>query len=222
MNWRPSSSPADLSGDQRARVQTGGFLPMTNEASEQVSPAAPPAASAGRRNSDRPSRQADSRQGTTAEATVGPSRIQNARRVRASELKINAALAASAVEALLGRSKTARTTAETVQPKPPTNAATIQNSVDSKSFKVLVINDDPHPCEIIVQSLMDFTIEQINDGVSGLAGLISYEPDLVVLDLDIPVVDGFKSCPHSRDAQRAVIIVSSTLAQSSDSVRPPS
>jgi CheY-like chemotaxis protein/KaiC/GvpD/RAD55 family RecA-like ATPase len=213
--------PGDLGAGLVSPGPTGEGLPMTNDGSEQVSPQPPHAFATGRRNSDRASHQADSPPGTSAEADATPaSRPQRARRVRASDLKIDAAMAASAVETLLGRAKSARKATETGQPTPPTDAAAAQNSVDSKSFKVLVINDEAQPCEIIVQSLMDFTIEQINDGVIGLAALISYEPDLVVLDLDLPVAEGFKVLAHIRATLNVpVIIVSSTLAQSSDNVR---
>lgn len=210
--------PGDLSGGEASPRQSSDVVPTAIEEPEQASPSQLRPAPVGRRDSDRASNRASSLQGTSAETTVGgPSRPQPAKRARAADHKIDAAMAASAVDSLLGRLKTAKTRAETPQFVAPTEAAAAQNSVDAKSFKVLVINDDAQPCEIIVQSLMDFTIEQTNDGVSGLAGLISYRPDLVVLDLDLPVVEGFKVLAHIRATLNVpVIIVSSTLAQSSD------
>ena len=213
--------PGDLSGGQASPLQKNDVLPMANEGSERTSRPLARKAPERRRDSDRASNRASSRQDTSAEPTVGSSRPQPAKRARASDLRIEAAMTASAVDSLLGRSKTAKTPPEPAPSVAPAEASPAQNSVDAKSFKVLVINDDAEPCEIIVQSLMDFTIEQTNDGVSGLAGLISYEPDLVVLDLDIPIVDGFKVLAHIRASLNVpVIIVSSTLAQKNDRLRP--
>lgn len=214
--------PGDLSGGLAGPLQSSEGLPMTNEGSEQAPPPSLRLVPERRRDSDRASQQAGARHGVSAETTVdGRPRRQPAMRVRASDLKIDAAMASSAVDTLLGRSKTAPLQPETSLSSAPADTALAKNSVDSKCFRVLVINDEAQPCEIIVQSLMDFTIEQTNDGVRGLAGLISYEPDLVVLDLDLPIVEGFKVLAHIRASLNVpVIIVSSTLAQSSDRPRP--
>jgi KaiC/GvpD/RAD55 family RecA-like ATPase/CheY-like chemotaxis protein len=140
---------------------------------------------------------------------------------RASDLRIDAALAAGAVEALVGPTKTRRANPEPATPTAaqPSHLTAAQDSVDSKSFIVLLIDDEAESCEMIVQSLNDFTIEKIHDGVSGLAKLISYKSDLVVLDVDLPVIDGFKVLAHIRASLNVpVIILSSTLVRSSDDV----
>jgi DNA-binding response OmpR family regulator len=95
----------------------------------------------------------------------------------------------------------------------------VQEPVDARSLKVLVIVGDASTCALIAQSLDDFTIEQVHDAMSGLAKLISSRPDLVILDVDLPVIDGFKLLAHIRASLNVpVIIVSGTLLRSSDRV----
>ncbi|HSO76031.1 MAG TPA: ATPase domain-containing protein [Blastocatellia bacterium] len=143
---------------------------------------------------------------------------------RASDVKINAALAARAVETLLGQEKTIDTTSDNAAAAAPAPAPAppAEKSIDPKSFKVLLIDDESGSCEMVVQSLSDFTIEKIHDGVSGLARLISYKPDLLVLDLDVNAIDGFKLLAHIRARLNVpVIIVSSKLVRSSEGTPAP-
>ena len=63
----------------------------------------------------------------------------------------------------------------------------------------------------MTQTLGDYSLEVVHDGVSGLAKLISLRPDLVVLDFDLPVIDGFKVLTLIRSALNVPIIVVSGL-----------
>ena len=210
--------PGDLTGDPPSPRHECEDPPVASEVTEQAAPRSLRLVPEGRRDSDASPR-LDLRQVKTVEPFAGDLvRSQTAR--RAADLRIDAARAASAVEALLGRSKFSPSSSQPSQLFEPVAQAPVANSVDPKSFKVLVINDESEHCEIIVQSLRDFTIEQTNDGIGGLAGLLSYQPDLVVLDLDLPIVDGFKVLAHVRASLNVpVMIVSSSLAQSGDRAR---
>jgi DNA-binding response OmpR family regulator len=91
--------------------------------------------------------------------------------------------------------------------------------VQAKDFNILIIEDDSETCEQVTQSLSDYTIEITHDGVSGLAKLISFKPDLVVLDFDLPIIDGFKVLSFIRAALNVpVIIVSGTRMRALDRV----
>ena len=152
---------------------------------------------------------------------AAPAARHAASRNRASDIRIDAALAAKAVETLLSQPNTKR------KPSGPTTqggvesaaAAAVQEPIDAGSLKVLVIVGDANTCALIAQSLDDFTIEQVHDAMSGLARLISSRPDLVILDVDLPVIDGFKLLAHIRASLNVpVIIVSGRLLRSSDRV----
>ncbi len=92
-------------------------------------------------------------------------------------------------------------------------------NVRPKDFNVLVIDDDVSSCEAVVQTLSDYTVEVVHDGVSGLAKLISLKPDLIILDVDLPIIDGFKVLAHIRTSlNMPIIIVSGSHMRASDRV----
>jgi CheY-like chemotaxis protein len=59
----------------------------------------------------------------------------------------------------------------------------------------------------------------VSDGVSGLASLISFKPDLVVLDFDLQMIDGFKVLAKIRSALNVpVVVVSGSRTRAIDRV----
>jgi CheY-like chemotaxis protein/KaiC/GvpD/RAD55 family RecA-like ATPase len=99
-----------------------------------------------------------------------------------------------------------------VGPEAPQNA-------QPKDFKVLVIDDDASSCEAVAHTLSDYTVEVVHDGVSGLAKLISFKPDLIILDVDLPIIDGFKVLAHIRTSlNMPIIIISGSHMRASDRV----
>jgi CheY-like chemotaxis protein/KaiC/GvpD/RAD55 family RecA-like ATPase len=211
--------PGDLAASQSITRQGGETQPPTTERFEQSSQ---PTQSADKAWTASASALLDSgpHQGRRAEAAALASEPRTGK--RASDIRINAAMTARAVETLLGQEETKRTAFDPPLVGAPAHEPALQESVDPKRFKVLVIDDEAESCEMIVQSLGDFTIEKIHDGVSGLAKLISYKPDLVVLDLDLSVIDGFKLLAHIRARLNVpVIIVSSKLVRSSEGLPAP-
>ncbi|HWP45348.1 MAG TPA: response regulator [Blastocatellia bacterium] len=106
--------------------------------------------------------------------------------------------------------------ADTAHAAPQAKAAA-SAAIDPKTFNVLVINDDQSECEFIAQALGEYTVESVQDGVSGLAKLISFKPDLVILDVDLPIIDGFKVLAHIRSSlNMPIIIVSGSRVRASD------
>ena len=148
-----------------------------------------------------------------------------ARHGRASDLRIESAMAARAGELLLHPpepefSLIASPTSEprAVHEAPQTEALG-EAEVRAKDFKVLIISDDDETCNLVTQMLGEYTLEVVHDGVSGLAKLISFKPDLVVLDLDLPVIDGFKVLTLIRSALNVpIIIVSGSRMRAIDRV----
>lgn len=59
--------------------------------------------------------------------------------------------------------------------------------------KVLIIDDDPFIVDMYVLKLKDehFMIETAHDGTEGLKKIKEYKPDVVLLDVVMPVLDGF-------------------------------
>ncbi len=59
--------------------------------------------------------------------------------------------------------------------------------------KVLVIDDDPHIADMLRQSLpeTDFRLDSALDGLAGLEAVKASRPDIILLDLIMPRLDGF-------------------------------
>lgn len=138
---------------------------------------------------------------------------------RASDLKIDSAIAARAVELLL---RPPELDAEPAPPAPipqrrridrerPQPPSTGDVEVRPQDFNVLIISDDAEITDLVTQALRDYTLEVVHDGVSGLTKLISFKPDLVVLDFDLPVIDGSKVLTLIRSALNVPIVIISGL-----------
>lgn len=65
-----------------------------------------------------------------------------------------------------------------------------------KQEKILVIDDQPANLEVLVSFLKDhkFTVRIAETGTWALQVLESYEPDIIILDVMMPEMDGFETC----------------------------
>ena len=74
-------------------------------------------------------------------------------------------------------------------------------------LKILIVDDEADVVEIVRFRLArdGYTILTASDGESGLASIFRYHPDLVILDVMMPGIDGFevlfqmKHNPRTRD-----------------------
>ena len=71
--------------------------------------------------------------------------------------------------------------------------------------KILLVDDDPDILEAMSVVLMthDYTVVTARDGQEGLAKLRSEKPDLMILDLMMPKMDGFAVCEELLDPRWA-------------------
>lgn len=89
-----------------------------------------------------------------------------------------------------------------------------------ESFSILVVTGDDAAYKRIFKALREYGLDRARDGVTGLAKLISFRPDLVVLDADLQVVTGFKILEHMRSSLNVpIIVVSSAYMRASDRVQ---
>jgi DNA-binding response OmpR family regulator len=88
---------------------------------------------------------------------------------------------------------------------------------------VLVVEDDPDIGKLILLLLTRAGIEGSlrTDGAAGLAALAELAPDLVVLDVGLPVLDGWQVLERIRagDGPRVPVLLLSAHAQESDQAR---
>jgi two-component system alkaline phosphatase synthesis response regulator PhoP len=71
--------------------------------------------------------------------------------------------------------------------------------------KILVVDDDPDILEAISMILesQGYNVVTAHDGVEGLANLKAEKPDLMILDLLMPKMDGFAVCKELQDPRWA-------------------
>ncbi len=67
--------------------------------------------------------------------------------------------------------------------------------------KILIVDDDPDILDALTMILeaKDYQVVTARDGIEGLANLKAEEPDLLILDLLMPKMDGFAVCKELQD-----------------------
>lgn len=76
--------------------------------------------------------------------------------------------------------------------------------------RILIIDDDPIIVRIIELALQSYGYQVVsaNDGETGLAKARSTQPDLIILDIMMPKMDGYKVCQALKaDPETAAISV---------------
>jgi len=87
-------------------------------------------------------------------------------------------------------------------------------------MRVLVVDDDPHILRTlrIHLSAHGYTVDTAADGRSAIRAAEADRPDLVVLDLGLPDIDGMTVIPELRRSSSAPIIVLSARTDAADKV----
>lgn len=90
--------------------------------------------------------------------------------------------------------------------------------MDSK--KVLIIEDEKSISDIIKFNLVKegFEVETSYDGQEGLSKALSNKPDLILLDVMLPVMDGFQVCKKIRETNTIPIIMLTAKEEEVDKV----
>jgi DNA-binding response OmpR family regulator len=67
--------------------------------------------------------------------------------------------------------------------------------------KILVVDDDPDILDAVALILesQGYEVVTARDGIEGLANLKAKQPDLMILDLMMPRMDGFAVCKELQD-----------------------
>lgn len=86
---------------------------------------------------------------------------------------------------------------------------------------VLIIDDDVNLCQTIQMlcSTEGATVHFATDGRKGLQKFYEVQPDVVLLDIRMPDVDGWETCHHIRLISEVPVIMLTTLDQDREIVR---
>jgi len=80
--------------------------------------------------------------------------------------------------------------------------------------KTILIIEDEKPIQNIIRAFLEdagYTVFLADDGVEGIAKFHECSPDLVLLDLLLPKVDGFAVCEILRKESKVPIIMLTAL-----------
>ncbi|HEX2259632.1 MAG TPA: response regulator transcription factor, partial [Actinomycetota bacterium] len=78
-----------------------------------------------------------------------------------------------------------------------------------RGSKILVVDDDPTVTEVVTRYLEreDFQVQSVDEGVAAVRATASWKPDLVVLDLMLPGIDGLEVCRRISGLGPAIIML---------------
>lgn len=86
--------------------------------------------------------------------------------------------------------------------------------------KILIVDDDNNIAELVSLYLIKecFETKIVNDGESALEAFESYNPDLLLLDLMLPGIDGYTVCREIRSKSQVPVIMLSAKGEVFDKV----
>ncbi|MCH7232294.1 response regulator transcription factor [Glycomyces sp. L485] len=86
--------------------------------------------------------------------------------------------------------------------------------------RVLVVDDDPALADVVARYLRreGFEVDYASDGATGLQRALSTLPDLVVLDLMMPGMDGFEVCRRLRRSTSIPVVMLTALGEENDRI----
>jgi DNA-binding response OmpR family regulator len=85
---------------------------------------------------------------------------------------------------------------------------------------VLIADDDPTVADVVCRYLHrdGFSVQVVYDGESALSAASSRPPDVVILDLMLPGIDGLEVCRRLRESRPVPIVMLSALAAEADRI----
>ena len=86
--------------------------------------------------------------------------------------------------------------------------------------KILVVDDDKNICELLRLYLIKegYNVTMVHDGAAALAEFDKLHPDLVLLDVMMPVMDGWEVCRKIRAKDNTPIIMLTAKGETYDKV----
>ena len=94
-------------------------------------------------------------------------------------------------------------------------------STKKKVQSILVIDDDPVVVDVITEVLQNqegYTVWWSETGAKGVEAMRGKRPDLLILDLDLPDVDGLAVCAEIRGFSKVPIVMLSACNEDEDKI----
>src|SRR5689334_10998293 len=96
-----------------------------------------------------------------------------------------------------------------------------EHSMAAKKTRILTADDDPQLLRLVSRNLEleDYEVIAVSDGQQALSQIEQQIPDLVLLDVMMPKLDGFTVCERVREFSSVPIIMVTARGQEQDKVR---
>src|SRR5579883_2566265 len=87
--------------------------------------------------------------------------------------------------------------------------------------RVVVVDDEPSLIKFVSHSLRarGYDVADAADGLEGVERVREYKPDLVILDINMPGMDGLEACAYIRQFSDAGIIMLTASGAEGDKIR---
>ncbi len=97
----------------------------------------------------------------------------------------------------------------------------MEQQFDPRSITVLVVDDEPRLVDVVRMNLEveGYRVVSAGNGLEALETLKHDLPDLVVLDVMMPEMDGFETLEHIREVSNVPVIMLTVRAEESDRIR---
>lgn len=87
--------------------------------------------------------------------------------------------------------------------------------------RVVIVDDEPSLIKFVSQNLRarGYDVADASNGLEGVERVKEYKPDLVILDINMPGMDGFEACSYIRQVSDAAIIMLTASGNEGDKIR---
>ncbi|MBI2861346.1 MAG: response regulator transcription factor [Chloroflexi bacterium] len=94
-------------------------------------------------------------------------------------------------------------------------------STKEEKSLVLIIEDDPDICRLVAATLEEegYSTVSTADGLTGLREFFQRRPDLVLLDISLPRMNGWEVCQRIREVSEIPIVMLTAAGREQDRVR---
>jgi diguanylate cyclase (GGDEF)-like protein len=92
--------------------------------------------------------------------------------------------------------------------------------LDKQTSKILIVDDNPVNIDFLVELLKEYDARTVIDGPSALEAVLEEKPDVILLDIAMPGMDGFEVCQKLKAsaATRDIPVIFLTAHHDSESV----
>jgi two-component system OmpR family response regulator len=89
------------------------------------------------------------------------------------------------------------------------------------SAKILVVDDDPAIRNLVYRFLskQDYQMESAEDGKSAMANFEQFNPDLVILDVNLPDANGYDLCQEMQSRTGVFVLMLTSRSDEADKIR---